>query len=319
MDALCLGELLIDFVCPEVDRSLAAAGSFVKAPGGAPANVAVGLRRLGRRSGFCGCVGADPFGDYLADVLAAEEVDLRGLTRSTARTTLAFVATRADGRKDITFYRHPGADAELRVEDLDPALIAEAKLFHFGSVSLSREPARSATLRAAEIAKEAGAIVSFDPNWRAPLWDDPAPARELFARYLALATVAKVADEELVLVTGTADENEALDRLLATGPSLAVITRGAAGSVAATRAGRATHPGYRVAVRDPLGAGDAFVAAMLSRVMDWPSWDRGEAELAELLRFANAAGALTCRRVGVIPALPTTTEIDSFLADEARS
>ncbi len=317
MDAITLGELLIDLVCPEPDRSLSEAGSFTKAPGGAPANVAVGLQRLGLATGFIGCVGRDPFGDYLAGVLAAEGVDTRHLIRAAARTTLAFVATRADGRKDITFWRNPGADAELRPEDLDPTYLATTRLFHFCSVSLSRSPAREATLAAARLAKQAGALISFDPNWRAPLWDRPGEAAPLLQEGLALADVVKVADEEMELVCGTANEDEALSRLLARGPRVAVVTRGAAGSVARTATARAEAPGFAVKAIDPLGAGDAFVAALLYRLLDTGHLAPDTAQLGDILRFANAAGALATTRVGVIPALPDQAAIAALVSQGA--
>lgn len=309
MDAVCLGELLIDFVCPDADVSLAAATRFTRAPGGAPANVAVGLARLGHSAGFVGCVGDDPFGEFLMNTVAAEGVDVTRMVRSaSARTTLAFVATRSDGRKDLTFYRHPGADAALRVEDLDPGWLAATRLFHFCSVSLSREPARSATLAAARIAREAGAWVSFDPNWRAPLWDDPGEGAHWIRAGLALADVVKVADEELDIVCGTADVDTALDRLLAGGARLAVVTLGPRGAVGATASARVAADGFPARCVDTLGAGDAFVAALLSRCLtDGLPEDR--AALAAALRDANAAGALATETLGVIPALPTRAAV----------
>ena len=314
MDAITLGELLIDFVSPETDQGLADAVAFTKAPGGAPANVAVGLRRLGFDSGFIGCVGADPFGDYLAGVLAAEGVETRWLKRShVARTTLAFVATRADGRKDITFWRHPGADTRLAPEDLDPRCFEGLRVFHFCSVSMSCEPVRSTTLMAARLAREAGALVSFDPNWRPALWTSPAEGRQWIRDGLLLADVAKVADEELELVCGTSDVDAGLDAILALGPRLAVVTLGAAGSVARSRTASVTVPGFPVTVIDPLGAGDAFVAGLLAGLLDLGGRTPREADLARLLRFANAAGALATQRVGVIPALPTTADVNFFL------
>ncbi|MCC7495631.1 MAG: carbohydrate kinase [Fimbriimonadaceae bacterium] len=314
MEALALGELLVDLVSPDPDLPLAAARSFTKAPGGAPANVAVGLQRLGLRSGFCGCVGQDPFGAGLAAVLAAEGVDLRGLRRHpTARTTLAFVATRADGLKDIAFWRHPGADAQLSPQDLDPAWFTGLRLFHCCSVSLSREPARAATIAAARLARQAGALVSFDPNWRPALWDEAGAAPAQFAALLALSDVVKVADEELAVVCGTTDLDLALARLLAAGPRLAVITRGAAGAVAATATQRAAAAGFAVEAVDTLGAGDAFVAALLSRLVGRVLESLTAAELADLLRYANAAGALATLQVGALPALPTTAAVLTFL------
>ncbi|MBI5834509.1 MAG: hypothetical protein HZB16_19595 [Armatimonadetes bacterium] len=316
VDALCLGELLIDLVSPDADVGLAEARSFVKAPGGAPANVAVGLARWGLSAGFVGCVGDDAFGRHLRDTLVGEGVDTQGLRlHPEARTTLAFVATRSDGRKDILFYRNPGADAMLAPADLDPAQLASTRLFHFCSVSLSRSPVREATLTAARLAKAAGATISFDPNWRAPLWDDPAEGRAQIAAGVALADVLKVADEELELVAGTDDPEAAVERLLAAGPRLVVITFGADGALAATAAQRTRLPGFAVHAVDTLGAGDAFVAGLLSYLLEQPriNLDLDELALAAMLRRANAAGALATTVVGVIPALPTPQRVQSFL------
>lgn len=313
MDAICLGELLIDFVSPDADVALGAATRFVKAPGGAPANVAVALARLGLKSAFVGCVGRDPFGDFLSETLREAGVDVSRLRRADeARTTLAFVATHTGGAKDIAFWR--GADATLTLDDLDRPFLHTARLFHFCSVSLSRQPVRAATLSAAAEAKAGGALISFDPNWRAPLWEHPEEGHHWIAAGVELADVVKVADEELELVCGTTDVDTALHHLLARGPRLAVLTFGAGGALAATRTERVRVPGFPVTVKDTLGAGDAFVAALLSRVLSWRGLTPGEADLREALTFANAAGALTTRTVGVIPALPTTADIEAFLA-----
>ena len=165
--ALCIGELLIDFVSTTPDVTLAEAPGFVKAPGGAPANVAVGLAKLGVDAGFIGKVGADPFGDFLTETLQQNNVDTTYLIAGeTSRTTLAFVATRSDGMKDITFYRHPGADIQLSPNEIDADYIHSAELFHYGSVSLSHSPTREATLKAIQCAKSAGAFISYDPNLR---------------------------------------------------------------------------------------------------------------------------------------------------------
>jgi len=315
MDAICLGELLIDFVCPVVDVSLAEAPRFAKAPGGAPANVAVGLARHGLRVGFIGKVGADPFGDFLERTLQAAGVDTAYLQRSpTARTTLAFVATRSDGRKDITFYRNPGADQQLSPGDLDWDYLRRARLFHFGSVSLSHSPSREATLEAARQAREAGCLVSYDPNWRPTLWDDP-QAREVIWQAVPLAHVVKLAEEEWEFLTGTPDFAAGSRLLREQGPSLVVITRGEQGSAFDAGEGVVEVPGFAVEVVDPLGAGDGFVAALLYRLLQEPDPFQVPANsLREILRFANAAGALTTQRVGVIPALPTTAEVERFLA-----
>jgi len=315
-DAVTMGELLIDFVSMTTDTSLADAPGFHKAPGGAPANVAVGLAKQGVQSGFIGKVGDDPFGRYLRSVLADAGVDTsRMLLTAEARTTLAFVATRSDGRKDITFYRNPGADILFRPEELDEQYIRSARLFHFGSVSLSHEPCRSATLKAAKLAHDAGALVSFDPNLRPMLWDDPEEARPLIWRAMPYAHVAKLAEEEWEFIVGTTSLEEGARKILDVGPRLVVVTRGADGCYYDDGDSRGYLPGFHVDAVDPLGAGDGFVAAMLARLMEEDlSRKLPASRLEEMLTYANAAGAITTQSVGVIPSLPTRQAVLEFLA-----
>jgi len=315
-EAITMGELLIDFVSTTTDVSLADAPGFHKAPGGAPANVAVGLARLGISSGFIGKVGSDPFGLYLKGVLDQAGVDTSRMRLSSeARTTLAFVATRSDGRKDITFYRNPGADILLRPDEIDEQYIRSAKLFHFGSVSLSHEPSRSATLKAASLARDAGLFVSYDPNVRLMLWDDEGEARYWIWQAMPLAKVAKLAEEEWEFVVGTSDLREGAKRILNVGPKLVVVTRGEQGCYFDDGDSYGHVPAFPVKVVDPLGAGDGFVAAMLSMLKD-EGLDRRlkPHRLREIMTYANAAGALTTQKVGVIPALPTRPEVFEFIA-----
>jgi len=278
--------------------------------------VAVGLARLGVSAGFIGKVGDDPFGEFLRHTIEAEGVDVRGLrTARGARTTLAFIATRSDGRKDISFYRNPGADMLLAADEISLEYLTSGKVFHFGSVSLSRPPAREATLHAAAAAKKAGLLVSYDPNWRPSLWDDPTEARGTIWQAMPLAHVVHCAFEEWEFVTGTTDLEAGAKRILDTGPRLVVVTQGELGCYFDDGASRGQQPGYVVDVVDALGAGDAFVAAMLSRLMGMPgglSWSREE--LRNTMAYANAAGALTCTKRGVIPALPTAEEVAAFQA-----
>ncbi len=315
-DAIALGELLIDFVSIEKDISLSDLPSFAGAAGGGPANVAVGLARLGVSVGFIGKVGDDPFGVFLRRTMSEADVDVAGLrSATTARTTLAFVATRSDGQKDITFYRNPGADMLLSPEEVDVAALRSARVFHFGAVSMSQSPAREATLAAARAAHEAGLLVSFDPNWRPSLWDDPVEARELIWEAMPRARVVHCAYEEWEFVTGTTDLEAGARKIRDVGPKLVVVTQGEGGCYFDSGAARGQVPGFRVEVVDSLGAGDAFVAAMLSRLMGAADLERlGESELRETMVYANAAGALTCTKRGVIPALPRPEEVARFVA-----
>ena len=312
--AICIGELLIDFVSTTTDVTLAECPSFAKAPGGAPANVAVGLAKLGVYSGFIGKVGDDPFGDFLRQTLDRNAVDTSYLISGTgSRTTLAFVATRSDGSKDITFYRNPGADIQLAPEEIEEAYIQSAELFHYGSVSLSHQPSRDATLKAIRCAKDAGAFISYDPNLRLMLWDNPDEAKHWMWEVMPYANVVKIADEEWGFIMETPSLQDGSARLLEIGIDLVVVTRGEHGCYYNNGLNQGYVDGFGVDVIDPLGAGDGFVAAMLSRLVPLSESVLDDNQLRTIMRYANAAGALTTQKVGVIPALPTASEIEDFM------
>ncbi len=312
--AICIGELLIDFVSTTTDVTLAECPSFAKAPGGAPANVAVGLAKLGVDSGFIGKVGDDPFGDFLRQTLDQNAVDTSYLISGTgSRTTLAFVATRSDGSKDITFYRNPGADIQLAPEEIEETYIQSAELFHYGSVSLSHQPSRDATLKAIRCAKDAGAFISYDPNLRLMLWDNPDEAKHWMWEVMPYANVVKIADEEWEFIMETPSLQDGSARLLEIGIDLVVVTRGEHGCYYNNGLNQGYVDGFGVDVIDPLGAGDGFVAAMLSRLVPLSESVLDDNQLRTIMRYANAAGALTTQKVGVIPALPTASEIEDFM------
>lgn len=313
--ALCIGELLIDFVSTTPDVTLAEAQGFVKAPGGAPANVAVGLAKLGIETGFIGKVGTDPFGAFLTETLQQNSVETAYLIAGEAsRTTLAFVATRSDGMKDITFYRHPGADILLSPDEVDASYIQSAELFHYGSVSLSHSPSREATLKAIQCAKAAGAFVSYDPNLRLMLWDNADDAKHWIWEVMPYADVVKISEEEWEFINGDVALASGIERILGLGAKLLVVTLGARGCYYTNGTAEGYVDGYTVDVVDTLGAGDAFGAAMLSQLIHHQNLQSlANAELHAILQYANAAGALATQKVGVIPALPTPSEIEQFL------
>lgn len=312
---LCLGELLVDFVSTTVDVGIAGCPSFVKAPGGATANVAAGLAKLGVSSGFIGKVGSDSFGDYLRENMASAGVDLTCLYADReARTTLAFVATRSDGKKEILFYRSPGADIRLEVSEIVPAYVTSAKVFHYGSISLSHSPSREATLLALDTAKSAGLLMSYDPNLRLPLWDSAEECKEWIWNVMPYANIAKLAEEEWEFITGTADFCAGSELILDKGVSLVIITRGEKGCYYTNSRFHGSLPAFAVEVVDPLGAGDGFVAGLLTCLKDKPSIPQiTEEELRQALTYASAVGAITTQKIGVIPALPTAEEVASFL------
>ncbi|MDG4563173.1 MAG: PfkB family carbohydrate kinase [Candidatus Competibacter sp.] len=317
-NAICLGELLIDFVPTVTGTGLTDAPAFIKAPGGAPGNVAVGLARLGVKSAFMGKVGDDAFGHFLADTLAEAGVDVGPLRFSSeARTALAFVSLRSDGEREFMFYRHPSADMLFTPREVDMDAISRAKLLHFGSISLIGEPSRSATLYAVDAARAAGGLVSYDPNLRLPLWPDADAARKGMLLGLSKAHIVKLSDNESEFLTGLSDLKAACQALWHEDLKLMVVTRGRAGCVYFTPNFTGMVESFTVEAVDATGAGDGFVAGLLQGLLADPSTFQDETRLRELCRFANAVGALATTERGAIPALPDRERVRDFLNSRA--
>ena len=314
-DAICLGELLIDFVPTVTGTNLIDAPAFIKAPGGAPGNVVVGLARLGVSSAFMGKVGDDPLGHFLANTLAEAGVDVGPLRFSEeARTALAFVSLRADGEREFLFFRHPSADMLFTPREVDVEAIQRAKLLHFGSISLIGEPSRGATLYAVDTARAAGCLISYDPNLRLPLWPDANAARDGMLLGLKKAHVFKLSDDESEFLTGLCNLESARKALWHDELKLMVVTRGHAGCVYFTRDFSGTVESFGVEAVDTTGAGDGFVAGLLQGLLAEPATFQDEARLRELCRFANAVGALATTERGAIPALPDREQVRDFLS-----
>lgn len=314
-DVITLGEALMDFVSIESGVEVKEAPGFLKAPGGAPANVAAALGKLGVKVAFLGKVGDDPFGHFLQETLEANGVDTSGMRFDPeARTTLAFVSLREDGEHSFVFYRHPGADMLLRPEEINRAWISSTRIFHFGSISAISEPSRSATRSAIRYAQEAGALVSYDPNLRLSLWPDAETARQEMTALLPEADLVKINDEELHFLTGTDDLPKGGRTIIKQGPKAVIITLGPEGCFFTNGKEELYVEGIRVEAIDTTGAGDAFWAAVL-----WGALREIKAGTAfsqipistieAILRTANRAGALTTTKKGVIPALPTLEEM----------
>ena len=316
---VCLGELLIDFVSLESGVSLEQAPAFQKAPGGAPANVAVGLAKLGHEVGFIGKVGDESFGHFLANVLQENGVDISGLSfDSETRTMLAFVSLTSEGERDFMFYRHPSADMRLTPEDIPENLIEQAAIFHYGSISLISEPCRSATYRALDIARESGVLISYDPNPRLGLWENEQRAKQEILAGMSSADLVKVNDDELEFLTGTRKLEDGAKKLLTIGPKLVVVTLGGEGSFFYTDTAAGHVPGNAVKAVDTTGAGDGFVAGLLSGLLAYCEPGKtyvfpGKAELEACCRVANAVGALATTKRGAIPALPTRDQAEALL------
>jgi fructokinase len=321
-EVLCMGELLVEFVSNQENVPLADAPGFVKAPGGAPANVAVALQRLGVSAGFAGKVGDDPFGVYLRQSLEAYGVDTRFLlVDPRARTTSVFVAVWDDGRKDLCFYRNPGADMLLAPTEIGSELLEGVRCFHFGSIGFIGGPLASAQRKALEMARASGLMISYDPNYRPTLWPTVDQAQAVIGDGFRHCHLAKVSEEEWQVATGETDLHRGAEVVLALGVQLLVISRGDRGAIATNGDFWIEQPAFRTEVVETTGAGDGFVAAMITRLL--PEWKRlgslatvRSEVVGSALRYAAAVGALTCTRKGAIPALPTMQEALDFLAHQ---
>lgn len=313
-DVVCFGDLLIDFVPTVTGKGLADAPAFVKAPGGAAANVAVGLVRLGASSAFIGKVGEDPFGRFLATTLAGEGVNIGALRFETrARTALAFVSLRADGEREFLFYRHPSADMLFRPEEVDAATIEAARIFHFDSISLAAEQPRETAFHAAGLAQAGGKLISYDVNLRLPLWQDALIARKVIREGAMRASVVKLSDDELEFLTGSREPGAVRTSLWHDGMRLAVLTMGGRGCILLTERGERHVPSIEVTPVDTTGAGDGFVAGLLAGLLRQATFPDDDA-LAGICRFANAVGAITTTERGAIPSLPTRAAVEARLA-----
>ena len=318
-DVICMGELLVEYVSTTDNVSLVHSPGFIKAPGGAPANVAVALQRLGLQAAFVGKVGNDPFGEYLRESLQQTGVDTTYLfVDQKARTTAVFVAVWDDGRKDLCFYRNPGADMMLREDEIIDTIFADARCFHFGSISFIDEPSASAQKKALQLARDQGLMISYDPNYRPTLWPDRKTAEQVIQDSFRHCHLAKVSEEEWQVATGFENLEAGIDKILSQGVELLVISRGENGALATNGNYQIEIPGLEVDVVETTGAGDGFLGAIIVELL--PEREKtgslstiGEDIVRNALIKANAVGALTCKKPGAIPALPTRTEADKFI------
>lgn len=309
IDITTIGEILIDLT--QSGKTEQGIPKFDANPGGAPANLAVAAARLGARTAFIGRVGNDSFGDYLKRCLAENGVDVRGLSvDEKAHTTLAVVALDERGERTFSFYRDPSADVNLSMDHVPMELLGGTKVLHFGSVSLTAEPARTATLEAARTAKASGAWVSYDPNYRASLWPDEETAVRNMTEPLSMVDILKVSDEELPLLTGCTDPEKGSVRLAEKGVRLVLVTLGAHGAFYRFDGHTGHVPGVPCQVGDTNGSGDTFFGAALSQLVKLSSLDQLTVpELERILAFANKAASITTSRHGAIPAMPTLAEV----------
>ena len=318
-DVVALGELLIDFT----ENGVSAQGNTIYEanPGGAPCNVLAMLNRAGRKTAFIGKVGQDIFGNKLKGTLDEVGIDTSNLIiDEEARTTLAFVETLPDGDRDFSFYRNPGADMMLTEADLHEDLIRDAKIFHFGTLSMTHDDVRKATKKAIDIAKESGAVISFDPNLRPPLWKTLDDAKEQVAYGLGKCDVLKISDNEIQWFTGEEDFDAGIAKLRSQyNIPLILLSLGRDGS-------RAYYKDLRVEVApflqestiETTGAGDTFGGCCLHYVLQYGLDNLDEEKLKEMLTFANAAASIITTRKGALRVMPEVEEVKKFIAENGR-
>lgn len=317
IDVLALGELLIDFTSNGLSEQ--GNGLFEANPGGAPCNVLAILNKLGKKTAFVGKVGNDGFGRMLKKTLEDLAINTEGLLLDDVyHTTLALVHTDENGDRDFSFYRDPGADVMLTADEVDPELLKRARIFHYGTLSMTHDGVRAATQKAIEIAKADGQLLSFDPNYREPLWKTADMAKEQISYGLSQCDILKISEEELELMTGTADIDEGVKILWEKHPNIKLfnVTAGGAGSYSFYKDMKAFQPGFKLGgTIETTGAGDTFGGAVLDYVLEHDIDALTEDNLNEMLRFANAAAYLVTTRKGALRSMPEKEQIDEILAN----
>ena len=308
-DVTAIGELLIDMA----QSGLSDIGSpiFEANPGGAPCNVLAMLNKLGRRTAFIGKVGDDIFGQRLKNIVESTGTDIDGLVLDKdVRTTLAFVETDEHGDRSFSFYRAPGADMMLTADEVNPEVVKDTKVFHFGTLSMTHEGVREATKKAVETAKANGCLVSFDPNLRPPLWSSLDLAKEQMEYGFGKCDILKISDNEIQFVSGKEDYDEGIAYLQETyNIPLILLTMGKDGSRAYYKGMRVERPGFSVKAIETTGAGDTFCGSSLNYLVDHDFENLTEEQLGEMLTFANAAAALVTTKKGAIKAMPVKEEV----------
>lgn len=308
-DVIALGELLIDFTMN--GQSEQGNNMFEACPGGAPCNVLALLNKMGKKTAFIGKVGKDQFGTLLRDTITEAGIDASNLmVDENVNTTLAFVHTFPDGDREFSFYRNPGADMMLTADEVNPEVVKDTKVFHFGTLSMTHEGVREATKKAVETAKANGCLVSFDPNLRPPLWSSLDLAKEQMEHGFGKCDILKISDNEIQFVSGKEDYDEGIAYLQETyNIPLILLTMGKDGSRAYYKGMRVERPGFSVKAIETTGAGDTFCGSSLNYLVDHDFENLTEEQLGEMLTFANAAAALVTTKKGAIKAMPVKEEV----------
>ena len=314
-----LGELLIDFT--ECGVSNGGMKLFEQNPGGAVANVLAAMARLGERTAFIGKVGNDMHGRFLKETLENAGINTTGLVMSNDFfTTLAFVALSVNGERTFSFARKPGADTQLNAEEVDESILESTGIFHVGSLSLTDEPARSATHHAVKTAKARGAVISYDPNYRASLWKDEATAKERMRELLSFVDIVKLSDEETTLLTDEPAPEQAAKKLNDRGIPCVVVTLGKKGALVSVNGDNTIIHGYPHPAIDTTGAGDAFWGGFLHRMLTLNKRPNQLTmkEAADCAGWGNAVATCCILKRGAIPAMPSLDEVKKFIREQER-
>lgn len=317
IDVTALGELLIDFT----ENGSGESGNpvFEANPGGAPCNVLAMLSKLGKKTAFIGKVGDDMFGRQLSDAVKSVGICTDGLVMDkNVPTTLAFVHTLAGGEREFSFIRNPGADMMLTKAEVNTDIIRDSKIFHFGTLSSTHEGVREATRFAIDAAIESGALLSFDPNLREPLWKNLDDAKKEIEYGLSKCNILKISDNEIEFLLGHSDYDKAALQLMERyrNIKLIFITLGGDGSCAYCNNAKAKAPIYRVNTVEKTGAGDTFFGCGLNYILEHDIDSLNESRLTELLRFANAGASLITTKKGALKVMPDMQEISDLIGDE---
>lgn len=312
-DVTTFGEILIDFTSQGVNED--GQMLYARNPGGAPANVAVAAGKLGAHTAFLGKAGKDAHGEFLREVLKKEQVDTSGLILDKEYfTTLAFVDVKKNGERTFSFARKPGADTEIRKEEIDIDVLDRTNIFHVGSLSLTAQPARDTTLYAVKRARNKGSLISYDPNYRASLWPDEETAKRQMRSLIPYVDLMKISDEETELLTGEKDAEKAAEALYCQGVKVVAVTMGGDGAYIYCRDGGSLVPGFQAErIGDTNGAGDSFWGGFLYKISTSEKrlQELAKEELVEYARFGNAVASLCVEKKGAIPAMPTLMQVET--------
>ena len=312
-DVTALGEMLIDFTMN--GQSEQGNNMFEACPGGAPCNVLAMLNKLGRKTAFIGKVGEDQFGRLLKDTIEELGIETKGLILDQdIHTTLAFVHTFPDGDREFSFYRKPGSDMMLSEEEVDYDMIRQSRIFHFGTLSMTDEPVRTATKKALDVAKEAGCLITFDPNLRPPLWDSLEEAKKQMEYGFRYCDVLKISDNEIQFISGMEDYDDGIHYLQEKYQiPLIFLTMGKEGSRAYYKDMRVERDGFQVKAIETTGAGDTFCGCAIHGVLTHGLEGMTEEVLGDILTYANAGAALITMKKGAIRSMPDPEKVTELI------